>query len=142
LLPHAPRWSQACHRRSQAWRWCVQVVPGAPKVPNPITITPMVLRYQSSEIPDTLKAGRNSLLGSDTLLKSTHLSLHSTSSQILVKAWCDYNTFPSIQLVLATVPGYPDSVRVGTDPKAPVQVRNSQVPRPAMSWRVCYPGQT
>ena len=29
-----------------------------------ITITPMVLLYQPSEIPVTLKAGRNALLGS------------------------------------------------------------------------------
>ena len=43
----------------------------------------MVLLYQSSEIPVTLKSGRNALLGSDTVLKLTHLSLHSTSSQTL-----------------------------------------------------------
>jgi len=48
----------------------------------------------------------------------------------------------AIVLVLATVPGYPASVRVGTDPKAPVRVRNHQVTRPALSWRVCYPDRT
>jgi len=55
-------------------------------VPKPITITPMVLLYHSSEIPVTLKAGRNALLESDTLLQLTLLSLHSTSSQILLEA--------------------------------------------------------
>jgi len=52
-------------------------------VPTLITVTPMVLLYQLSEISVTLKAGRNALLGSDTLLKLTHLCLHSTSSQTL-----------------------------------------------------------
>jgi hypothetical protein len=34
-------------------------------------------------------AGRNALLGSDTLLKLTHLSLHSISSQIFLEASSD-----------------------------------------------------
>ena len=51
-----------------------------------IAITPIVLLYQSSEIPVNLKASRNVLLSSDTLLKLTHLSLHSTSSQTLLQA--------------------------------------------------------
>jgi len=38
----------------------------------------MVHLYQSSEIPVTLNGGRNALLMSDTLLKLTLLSLHST----------------------------------------------------------------
>jgi len=58
-------------------------------VPKPLTITHMVLLYQSPEIPATLKAGRNALLGSETLLKLTHLSLHSTSSQTLLEASSD-----------------------------------------------------
>ena len=73
--------------------WCSQVLPkfspalrGILKL---ITITPMVLLYQSSEIPVTPKAGRNALRGSDTLLKLTHLSLHSTSSQTLLEASSD-----------------------------------------------------
>jgi hypothetical protein len=37
-------------------------------------------------LPVTLKAGSNALLGSDTLLKLTHLILHSTSSQTLLDA--------------------------------------------------------
>jgi len=37
-------------------------------------------------LPITLQAGRNALLGSDTLLKLTHLSLHSTSSLTLLEA--------------------------------------------------------
>jgi len=76
------------------------VLPGAPKfspalrgVPNRLTITPMELLYQSSEIPGSLKAGRNALLGSDTLLKLTHLSLHSTCTQTLLEYSSDYNTF-------------------------------------------------
>jgi len=55
-------------------------------VTNLITIAPMVLLYQSSEIPITLKASRNSHLRSNTLLKLTHLSSHCTSSRTLVKA--------------------------------------------------------
>jgi hypothetical protein len=50
---------------------------------NLLTITPLVLLFQSPEIPLTPKAGRNTLLESDTPLKMTHLSLHSTSSQTL-----------------------------------------------------------
>jgi hypothetical protein len=38
-------------------------------------------------------------------------------------------------VVLATVRGYPASVRVGTEPKTPVWVRNRQATRPADSWR-------
>jgi hypothetical protein len=45
----------------------------------------MVIMNQSSAIPVTLKASWNALLGSDTLLKLTHLSLPCTSSQTL--AW-------------------------------------------------------
>jgi hypothetical protein len=62
-------------------------------VPNPITITPMVLQYQSSEISVTPKAGRNALLQSVTLLKLTYLRLHSTSSQTLREASRDENIF-------------------------------------------------
>jgi len=40
-------------------------------------------------LPVTLKAGRKALLGSDTLLKLTHLSLHSTSSQTPLEASSD-----------------------------------------------------
>jgi len=43
----------------------------------------------SSALPVPLKAGRNALLGSDTLLKLMHLSLHSTSSQTLLEASSD-----------------------------------------------------
>jgi len=59
------RCCQTCRRRSQ-------VLPGL-----------------SSALPVTLKVGRNALLGSDTLLKLTHLSLHSTSSQTLLEACSD-----------------------------------------------------
>ena len=38
------------------------------------------------------------------------------------ESWC--------WVVLATVPGYPASVRVGTDPKALVRVRNPKQPDP------------
>jgi len=40
----------------------------------------------------TLNAGRNALLGSDTLLKLTPLSLHSTFSQTLLEASSAKNT--------------------------------------------------
>jgi len=52
-----------------------------------------VLPGLSSALPVTLKAGRNALLGSETLLKSTHLSLHFTFSQTLLEASSDYNRF-------------------------------------------------
>jgi len=58
-------------------------------VPKLFKITPMVLLYHSSGIPVTPKAGRNVLLGSDSLLKLTLLSLHSTPSQTLLEAPCD-----------------------------------------------------
>jgi hypothetical protein len=67
---------------------CSQVHPKFPSshrgVPKPFTITPMALLYLSSEIPVTPKAGHNAHLGSNTLLKLIHLSLHSTSSQTLL----------------------------------------------------------
>jgi hypothetical protein len=62
-------------------------------VPTPITITPMLLLYQSSEIPATVEAGQNALLEFDTLLKLTHLSLHSTYSQTLLETSSDKKTF-------------------------------------------------
>jgi len=91
------RCSQTCCRCSQACHRCSQVHPkfspalwGVPKL---ITITPMIRLYQSSEIPVIPIAGRNALLWSDTLLELTHLSLHSTSSQTLLEAPSDWNTF-------------------------------------------------
>jgi hypothetical protein len=45
-------------------------------------------------------------------------------------------------VVLAKIPGYPASVRVGTYPNALVRVRNSQVTEPTPSWGVCYPERT
>ena len=70
------RCSQVCHRRSQVLPGLSSALPGL-----------------SLALPVTLKAGRNALLRSDTLLKLTHLSLHSTSSQTLLKASSDKNTF-------------------------------------------------
>jgi len=85
--------SQTCCERSQTCRQRFQVLPKFSAVHqsvlNLITITPMVLLYQSSEIPVTLKADWNALQGFDTLLKLTHLGLHSTSSQTLLKASSD-----------------------------------------------------
>jgi len=75
-------------------------LPGAPKVlSGALTCSQtyhnhsQLLLYQSSKIPVTLKAGRNALLGSETLLKLTLLSLHSTSSQTLLESSRDKNTF-------------------------------------------------
>jgi hypothetical protein len=48
-----------------------------------------VLPGLSPVLPVTLKAGKNALLWFDTLLKLTHLSLHSTSSQTLLEASSD-----------------------------------------------------
>jgi len=50
------------------------------------TITPMVLLDQWCGIPVTLKAGPTALVGSDTLLNLTHLSLYYTSSKTLMEA--------------------------------------------------------
>src|SRR5258705_6270142 len=66
------RRSQVCPRRSQVLPGLSSALPGL-----------------SPALPVTLKAGRNALLGSDTLLKLTHLSLHSTSSQTLLEASSD-----------------------------------------------------
>jgi hypothetical protein len=84
------RCSQTCYHLSQT---CSRNTPVLPKfslahrgVPTRMTITPMVFLYHSSEISVTLKAGRNALVQSDTLRNSTHLSVHSTSSQTLLKA--------------------------------------------------------
>jgi len=72
----APRCSQAHPHSSQELR----------VVPKLITNTLVALLYQSSRISGTAKAGRNALLRADTLPKSKHPSLHSTSSQILLEA--------------------------------------------------------
>jgi len=45
-------------------------------------------------------------------------------------------------VVLAMVPDYPDSVRVGTGTDTPVLIRNRQGCRRTVSWRVCYPDRT
>jgi hypothetical protein len=65
LLYSDSRRTQVSHRRSQ-------VLPGL-----------------LSALPVTLKASRNPLEGSDTLLQLTNLSLHSTSSQTLLEASSD-----------------------------------------------------
>jgi len=58
-------------------------------VSKPITITPMVLLKQSSEIPADLKGVRNALPVCDTLVKLMHLSLHYTSSHTLLESSSD-----------------------------------------------------
>jgi hypothetical protein len=83
LVTGAPRCSQVHLKFSPALRDVLKL----------ITITPMALLYQSSEIPVTLKAGRNAILLYDTHLKLTYLSLHSTSSQTLLEASREENTF-------------------------------------------------
>jgi hypothetical protein len=69
-------------------------------VPQLITNFPMVRLYQSSAISVTPKAGRSALLQSDALLKLTHLSLHSASSQTLLEAPTGYNSFCSYDFFL------------------------------------------
>jgi hypothetical protein len=44
-----------------------------------------VLPGLSLALPVSLVSGKNALLGSDTLLKLTHLSLHTTPSQTLLE---------------------------------------------------------
>jgi len=89
-IHNCSRRSQTCHQRSQTCRQHSQVHPNLSPahqgVLKLITITPIVLLYQSSEISVTPKAGRIALLQSATLLKLTHLSLPSTSSQTLLDA--------------------------------------------------------
>jgi hypothetical protein len=70
------RRSQVCPRRSQVLPGLLSALPGLSSV----------LPDLSPALPVSLKAGRNALLGSDTPLKLTHLSLHSTSSQTLLEA--------------------------------------------------------
>jgi len=79
LVAGAPRCSQVHPKFSPALRGVLKL----------ITITPIVLLYKSSDIPVTPKAGWNALLGSDTVPKSTHLSLHSTSSLTLLESSSD-----------------------------------------------------
>jgi hypothetical protein len=66
------RCSQICHQHSQICRRRSQVLPG-----------------WLLALPVSLRAGKNALLGSDTLPKLMHLSLHATSSQILLEAPSD-----------------------------------------------------
>jgi len=73
------RRTQVCRRRTQVCRRRTQVFPGLSSA-----LPGLLLAF-----PVTLKAGRNALLGSDPLLKLTHLSLHSTSSQTLLEASSD-----------------------------------------------------
>jgi len=97
LVASAPRLVAGAPRLVAGTPMCFQ---GHPKfspavrgVPKPLTMTPMVLLAQSSEIPGTLKAGQNPLLSSDTLLGLTHLGLHSTFSQTLQEASSNYITY-------------------------------------------------
>jgi len=63
------------------------------RVPKLITLTPKVLLCLSSDNPVTPNADRNVLLGSDTLLKLTLLSLHIIFSLTLLESPSDLNTF-------------------------------------------------
>ena len=57
--------------------------------PKVMTVTPIFLLYQSSKIQVISKAGRNAILGSDSLLKLTLVSLHSASSHTPLEAPSD-----------------------------------------------------
>jgi len=92
-LPGAPsvvtcarRLVTGAHRFSQVYP---KFSPALRGVLEHITMAPMILLFQSSEIPVTPNASLNALLGSHTLLKLTHLSLHSTFSQTLLEASSD-----------------------------------------------------
>jgi len=56
--------------------------PALQGVPILNTIACIILLYQWSAITATLKAGRNVLIRSDSVLRLTHPSLHSTATQI------------------------------------------------------------
>jgi hypothetical protein len=83
------RCSRTCHWCSPTCRWHSQVHPMFSPVLRGvlkrITTTPIFLLNRLSEIPVNLKAVPSALLGSDTLLKLTHFSLHTTSSQTLLE---------------------------------------------------------
>jgi hypothetical protein len=84
LVASTCRWSQVHHTKFSP------VLRGVPKL---ITITPLALLRQPSEISVAPKASRNALVGSNTLLKLMHLSFHSTSSQTLLETSSVENTF-------------------------------------------------
>jgi hypothetical protein len=86
LVVGAPRLVAGAPKSSQVHCKCSPALQGVFIL---ITITLLVLLYQSSEIAVTPKAHRNAHLGSDILQILTHLSLHSTSSQILLEASSD-----------------------------------------------------
>jgi hypothetical protein len=82
VLSGAPTYSQTYHHHSQGTP--VPVI-GDPSYSCTSHQRSQLILCQSSDILVTLKAGRNALLRSDTLLKLTLLSLHSTSSQTLLE---------------------------------------------------------
>ena len=86
LVNGAPRLVAGTRRSCQVHPVFSPALRGVPKL---ITITSLAHLYMSWEILVTQKAGRNVLLGSATLLKLTHLSLHSTSCQTLLEASSD-----------------------------------------------------
>jgi len=80
-LPGAPRLLDGTPRLVAGAPRCSQVHPKFSPVlrgvPKPLTITPMVLLYQSSGIAVTLKASRNALLGSETpKIDASKFALH------------------------------------------------------------------
>jgi len=73
-------------RYTQVHPKCCTLPQGDPKR---MTNAPMILLIQALEIAVTLKAGRNALQVSATLLRLMHLTLHSTPSQTLLEASSD-----------------------------------------------------
>jgi hypothetical protein len=69
--------SQVCGRCSQVCGWCFQVCGRCSQVLRGLLLA---LSGLSPALLVTQKSVRHNLLGSDPLLKLTHLSLHSTSS--------------------------------------------------------------
>jgi len=90
LLYCDSRCFQTCCRRSQG---CFRCSPVLPCLSLALPGLLSVFAGLSSALRVPLKASRNVLLESDTLLKLTHLTLHSTSSQTLLEASSDLNTF-------------------------------------------------
>jgi hypothetical protein len=83
LLYCDSRYSQTCRRCSQVCHQRSLVLPGLSSA----------LPGLSPALQVPLKVGSNALPRSATLLKLTHLSLHSISSQTLLKTCSDKNTF-------------------------------------------------
>jgi hypothetical protein len=108
--------SRAAETFAQAlWEtWCHILTAAVLRVPSPQRISSLLLVFST--------------------VTRFATSLYYLSLSVYIHTWIQG------KLVLATVPGYPASVRVGTGSATLVRVRNRQGTRTAHSWR-SLPGQ-